>query len=152
MEAVGKARSPEAPEKYNWSILDGEFISSPDFPNEDEIKIIKGRSAIHPGELVQRRIYYTELLIYALKYVNHAVANNPDLIGQIRRGLIDQTVDLVYQMGDGRIEEPTGPSEEVPVMQALKAMQERGAFDCATRTMLDAIVRGVHIKQTGAKL
>lgn len=152
MEAAGRDRTHEVPEKYNWSILDGEFVSSPDFPNEEEVRIIKGRSAIHPTELTQRRVYYTELLIYALKYVNPAVANIPGLIGQIRRGLIDQTVDLVYQMGDGRIEEPTGPPKEVPVMQALEAMQESGAIDYETHTMLDAIVRGVHIKQTGAKL
>ncbi len=164
MEIPTSAKTGETSEPTNWSILDGEFIPSPDFPSEEETQIIKGKSAIHPIELTQRRVYYTELLIYALRYVNPAVDNDPELIGQIRRGLIDQTVDVMYRMGDTYrkqdikemaeelIGEPMGSAKEVPVMQALKAMQESGAIDYGTRTMLDAIVRGIYIKQTGAKL
>lgn len=147
-----------------WSVLDGRFEPSPDFPNRQRIKIIEDMSAVHIVKEMQRRVYYTELLIFALKYVNPAIENDSDLVGQIRRGLIDQTVDTITQMGElhrkedikqiaeERIDEPMGPAVEIPVMQALRAMQEAGAINYETRTMLDAIVRGVHIKQSASKL
>ena len=158
METTGKARSPEVPEIYNWSILDGEFDPSPNFPNLTEIGIIKDRSANHPDEEVQRRVYYTELLIYALRHVNPSLINQsvPEKI--VIKSLIDVMAGMMYNLGEAyrkqdikeiaeeRIDDPMQPAKEVPVMQALRVMQEKGAIDYDTRTILDAVVRAVHIK------
>lgn len=160
METAGRDRTHEVPEKYNWSILDGEFDSSPNFPNLTEIGVIKDRSANHADEEVQRRVYYTELLIYALRYVNPSLINQsvPEKI--VIKSLIDEMAGMMYGLGEAyrkqdikeiaeeRIDDPMQPAKEVPVMQALRVMQEKGAIDYDARTTLDAVVRAVHIKQS----
>ncbi len=160
MEAAKKPASAESPNTEDWSILDGEFRPSDDFPNSDELRIIKGRSANHADEEVQRRVYYTELLVYALRYVNPSLINVsvPEKI--VIKTLIDEMSGAMYHLGETHrkqdikeiaeelIEEPMGSAKEIPVMQALKAMQEHGDIDYETRTILDAVARAVHIKQS----
>lgn len=164
MEAARETVGEQPEEKKGWSVLDGEFIPSDDFPNLDEIQIIKGRSAIHPDEEVQRRVFYTELLIYALRYVNPSLINQtvPEKI--VVKTLIDETANAMYKAGEKyrksdvkeiaeeQLDEPMGSPEEVPVMQALRAMQEKGAIDYETRSILDSVVRAVHIKQSGGQV
>lgn len=164
METPTRAKTREHSEPTNWSILDGKFTASPDFPLEKDIQAIKGLLVFHSNELTRQRIYYTELLIYALKYVNSAVESDPELVSKIRFGLMDQTRDVMSQMGDTsrkqdikkiaeeQTEEPMGPAKEIPIMQAFKAMQESPLINYEDRIMLDAIARYIYIQQTGAKL
>lgn len=164
MEALRKPSGEQPNNKIKWSVLDGEFIPSPDFPNPDEIQVIKGRSAIHPDEEIQRRVFYTELLVYALRYVNPSLINQivPEKI--VIKSLIDEMAGAMYQSGERYrkenvkkiaqedIDEPIGSPSEIPVMQALHVMQEKGAIDYETRTILDSVVRAVHIKQSGGQV
>lgn len=159
-----EAASAENPDEESWSILEGEFIPSNDFPDEREISLIKSMSAAHSSEDMQRRIFYTELLIYALRHINSSIDNNPDLIKRMRRGLIDATIDAMHHLGEHyrkqdvkviaeeRLDQPMDPAQEVPIMQAFRAMQEKGVIDYPARTMLDAVVRGIHIKQVAGRL
>jgi|GEM_PF-2559554 hypothetical protein len=160
MEFNHESSSHEASQGSRWSIVGGEFQPSDDFPDLEEIEIIKGRSAQHADEEVQNRVFYTELLVYALRHVNPALINVsvPEKI--VIKSLIDEMADAMYHLGEmhrkqdvkkiaeGAIDEPMNGAKEVPVMQALRRMQEAGAIDYDTRTVLDAVVRAVHIKQS----
>jgi len=159
MEGI-ESSSPETHEKFTWSVAEGNFEPSSDFPDLHEINVIKDQSANHANEEVKRRVLYTELLLYALKRVNPSIGTAPVREKQVIKFIIDEMAGTMYHLdevyrkqdvkaiAEERIDEPMPPAQEVPVMQALRAMQEAGAIDYETRTILDAVVRGLHIKQT----
>ena len=162
MEGIERS-GPETHEKFTWSVAEGNFEPASDFPDPHEINVIKDQSANHANEEVKRRVLYTELLLYALKRVNPSIGTAPVREKQVIKFIINEMAGTMYHLGEiyrkqdvkeiaeKRIDEPMSPAQEVPVMQALRAMQEAGAIDYETRTILDAVVRGLYIKQTAGQ-
>jgi len=141
-----------------WSILDGDFKPTVDFgidQEANEIGASKGSYSKQDEEL-GNAIYYTQWLLYALNACNYNIRYDQSVrkkaIEDIRdAALACLRIDEVYRREDLRklTAESIHPSE-VPVMLALKKMQEREAIDYDERTTLDAIVRTLYLKQTKA--
>ena len=163
METAREPSPREEEDGVSWSILDGEFKPSSDWPNLQEVKIIKGLSAQYQNEDVQRRIYYGELLLYAMRYANPSLIEITVPEKQVVKALIDEISGVVYKLeakqrkediqetAETKVDLPLDNPKDVPVMQALRAMQEAGAIDYETWTVLGAIVGAVHIKQSAER-
>lgn len=148
-----------AAKNQGWSVLGTAFRPSSEWPDLHEVEVIKDRSASIPDENLQKRVYYTELLMYALKRVEPTIADGTIEEKKVARFLIDDVGDAVMQLSrDERVDKLKQATEEAgqpvepkqtPVMQALREMQSKGAIDYDTRSVLDGIVRAVHLHQSG---
>lgn len=140
-------------EQPAWSILDGEFISSEDFP--DKLIIQKFRKSLenYNNREIGQRVFYGEIIMYAVETCNPEILENKEALRSWGKEIIEATQYALQLSEPHRREDLKQLTEsdiiasDVPVMQAVKEIQNKGLINSTERSILDAVIRTLHIKQ-----
>lgn len=146
---------PGGQQPGQWSILEGSFEPDGTFPSEATIADIKSRrDDSSDKESLGRRMYFSELLLYALETTNPGAFTERTQKMKIGNTVseaasLSLNLESIHRKKDLRaIAGVTISPEEVPVMQAVNKMHETNAISTKERAILYAIIRAIYIRQS----
>lgn len=154
---VARPSANEQAAVRKWSVLEGQFTPPPNFPDHEFVEAMLESSKTWDDQL-QKRVYYSQLLLYALRTCMPELFSTPEQTRQVGRDVtsaVGATLELT-EHGPGAdrdgitdtASEPALDPKEVPVMQAIESMRQGDAIDYPTKGILNAAVRTMYTKQS----
>ncbi len=145
-----------------WLVSEGVFDENAHFPDEQRMadihRTVKKTWKGEENEEVRKRLYFSEVILYALGFCNPSLFKDAALVKTIGEEVTQAVSDTIqfseierkqdFKAITDKMTDPALDTKTVPVMQALKKMQESGAIDYDSRVLMDAVVRALHIRQS----
>jgi hypothetical protein len=138
-----------------WSILEGNIDEGTVFPDQTAVDIALKNSLVWQHDpTMAARVYQTDLLLYALEECNAQALADPGIRRRIGRE-VAEAIEASMHLAEPdrkeslkRLTDDTFTPTEVPIMVLVRRLQEAGIINSSQRSVLDAAIRVLYIKQS----